>query len=236
VIRLTAHKLRSLHKHLPSSCILCTDTTPFRQLLCQACEDDLPRLLHGCQRCGEPIAVQDEVCGQCLHSPPALDQVVVLFHYRDPLQHLIQKLKFRQSLAIATWAGNQIVQQIGIDSDELPGLIIPVPLHPKRTRFRGFNQSLEIAKTVARQLRLPIDTHRCRRQHHTQPQSELAREQRLSNLKDAFIIDKPIRQAHAVLIDDVMTTGSTLNELARCLKQQGVKRVDAWVVARATRT
>ncbi len=113
-----------------------------------------------------------------------------------------------------------------------PDLIIPVPLHPKRTRERGFNQALELARPVAKSLEIPIDYHSLHRIRHTPKQANLTASQRHENLKNSFHIRKKIKVPHVVLFDDVMTTGTTVGLLAEELIKNGVKRVDIWICAR----
>jgi Predicted amidophosphoribosyltransferases len=116
---------------------------------------------------------------------------------------------------------------------KLPEIIIPVPLHPQRFRERGFNQSIEIAKSLSRHLNIPIDTQSCIRKRNTLHQIDLPARQRQSNMKQAFKVKQPMKARHIAILDDVMTTGSTVNELAKVLKQSGVNRVDIWVCGRA---
>jgi ComF family protein len=116
---------------------------------------------------------------------------------------------------------------------EKPDCLIPVPLHKTRYWQRGFNQSLEIARVVAKQRNIALRYDICQRHRATQQQTQLTAKQRRSNVKNAFALIRPVPFQHIVLIDDVMTTGSTVNELARLFKQAGVPRVDVWVCARA---
>ena len=110
---------------------------------------------------------------------------------------------------------------------------MPIPLHKTRYRQRGFNQSIEIARTVACELKLPVDLSSCQRYRNTPHQTSLPAKQRRKNLKNAFSLMKPIQVKHIAIIDDVMTTGSTVDELAALLKKAGASRVDVWACARA---
>jgi len=114
-----------------------------------------------------------------------------------------------------------------------PELIVPVPLHRERLRERGFNQSLEIARQVGKQLNLKIDYRSVIRVKPTPTQTDLPLKKRRSNVRNAFKVNRSIEARHITLLDDVVTTGSTTDELARCLKQSGVERVDVWTVTRA---
>jgi ComF family protein len=115
----------------------------------------------------------------------------------------------------------------------MPDLILPVPLHKDRYRERGFNQSIEIARVVASRLKIPLDLSSCLRHRNTFRQTDLSAKQRRANLHNAFMINRPLTVQHVAILDDVMTTGSTANELAKTLKKSGVNRVDIWVCARA---
>ena len=114
----------------------------------------------------------------------------------------------------------------------LPEYIIPVPLHPKRIRQRGYNQATLLAKPLSKALALPLDKFQVKRTRYTPAQSQLHKKARLKNMKNAFSCKKDLPYQHVAIVDDVMTTGSTLNTLAHCLKQNGVSRVDVWVIAR----
>jgi ComF family protein len=114
----------------------------------------------------------------------------------------------------------------------LPEVLIPVPLHVHRLRQRGYNQALEIARHLSRQLQIPLDTYSCQRVLDTPHQQGLSATERKRNLKQAFRVNKPLGYRHVALIDDVMTTGTTLNILAALLRRQGVERIDNWCLAR----
>ncbi len=148
------------------------------------------------------------------------------------MRYLISQLKFHRQYKIARLLGSLIAEELA-KQHELPEAIIPVPLHPKRYRERHFNQSFEIAKTISAQLKLPLLTDYCIRQRNTVHQTQLSKNERLKNMRDAFGITTTIPAQHVAILDDVMTTGSTLHELAAVLKKSGIQRVDAWVCARA---
>lgn len=115
----------------------------------------------------------------------------------------------------------------------MPECIIPVPLHRRRLRQRGFNQALEIAKPLAKKLQLPVDFKTCIRTKHTRPQSELSAKKRQQNIKNAFTLKKPITAKHVAIVDDVMTTGNTVTELSALLRNNGVTTIEIWCCARA---
>lgn len=218
----------------PPTCVLCGDTGEASLDLCRPCRQALPGNLHPCPRCGEPLSEQaaSGPCGECQRKPPAFDQALALFHYEDPVRRLILDLKFRAAYPNARLLGALLAARLKVQP-ALPECIIPVPLHRQRYRERGFNQATEIARHVAKALNIPLDLRSCVRVRATPPQSQLSAKERRKNLKRAFEVVKPPNARHAALIDDVITTGATLDELALTLKKAGVLRVDAWACARA---
>ena len=231
---------RTIFKHIRLSrpCLLCQNPLGERGI-CQQCLSLLPVILHACYRCGLPLeSTSDRLCGQCLKHPPYIDHTVSLFHYTSPVAQLVCELKFRQGLEYALPLGALMAEHIQARVSELrlelPEVVIPVPLHPKRMRQRGYNQALELARPIARQLGLPIDNHLCLRSRHTHEQSQLAIEDRKRNIRSAFALQEGAKlYRHVAIVDDVVTTGQTVNELARVFKQAGIKRVDVWSCCRA---
>jgi ComF family protein len=115
---------------------------------------------------------------------------------------------------------------------EMPDLIIPMPLHPKRLQERGFNQSLEVARIVSEKLNVKLDHSVCERIKLSPPQASLPLKERVKNMKGAFNCNRPLHGQSIIVIDDVMTTGASLNSLAKALKKAGARRVECWVIAR----
>lgn len=223
------------HYLLPPSCILCGGTGFDSQDICQPCFNDLQRNNSCCYCCAqsfETITLSPLLCGQCLSKPPAFDQTFSPFNYQHSIRFLIAQLKFNRQYKNARLLGYLLASHLR-DTAEIPELIIPVPLHKQRFRERGFNQSTEIAKTLSKQLNTPIDSKTCIRKRNTPHQIDLPAKKRHKNISNAFEVTQTIKAKHVAIIDDVMTTGSTVNELARVLKKAGVSRVDIWVCARA---
>ena len=148
------------------------------------------------------------------------------------MRHLITTLKFGAHYKNARLLGMLLGEHLQITAQR-PDLIVPIPLHKTRYRQRGFNQVIEIGKTVSRELQIPLDLTSCLRHRDTPHQTALTAKQRRKNIKNAFSLIKPIHAQHIAILDDVMTTGSTAHELAHLLKKAGVSRVDVWVCARA---
>ena len=220
---------------LPGSvCVLCGDAGADGLDLCRPCRDDLPHTANACQRCAIPLPGTQALCGRCQSSPPAFERCLAPFAYAAPVDHLLQALKFNARLAPARSMGLLMAQWLAQRADPPPRRIIPVPLHPARLRQRGFNQSLELARPIARRLGLPLDIHACQRRRDTPPQADLSARQRRGNLKGAFVVTERLAGSVAI-VDDVMTTGSTAQEMAVTLLAAGATRVEVWVCARAGR-
>ena len=217
----------------PAHCYLCAKPQSKRGL-CQACAHDLPLNLSSCYRCALPLPSGTLVCADCIQSPPAFDKVWSPFIYAQPLEWMIQQLKFNHKLYMAKCLAEQMwrhrPEQVSAEC------IVPMPLHPRRLRQRGFNQSTVIAQELSRLSGIPVD-NMCQRRRNTQTQTGKTAAQRKRNIRGAFYchtLGKPYRQV--IILDDVMTTGSTVMELSKTLKQSGVEQVDVWSVARAERS
>ena len=203
--------------------------------LCQACFEDLARNHSCCYRCGEHFEMATsapQLCGRCLQKMPSFDETHAPFLYDDAMRFLITDLKFNRCYKHARLLGNLLANYLA-ETTELPECIIPIPLHRNRYRERGFNQSIEIARHLSRQLAIPLDLTSCIRNKDTDHQTGQPAKQRRKNIRNAFTVIKPIKYQHVAIVDDVMTTGATVAALAQALKRHGVGRVDVWVCARA---
>jgi len=232
-----AKKVNSCLKNIqntlfPGVCLLCGDACVTSLSLCEGCLADLPYPHSCCHRCAAPLPVAG-VCGQCLRHPPAFERVVSLFDYLPPVDSLILGLKFHGKLAGARLLGDLLAEQLKHSVAHLPECIIPVPLHPVRLRSRGYNQVLEVARPLSRVLGLPLDARSCRRLVATAEQSSLDVRARRRNVQGVFSVAANLGARHVAIVDDVMTTGNTVQALSRALLASGVARVDVWVCARA---
>ena len=211
----------------PQACHLCGAECD-ASLLCAPCTADLPWLPpHRCTVCAVPLT-SGTVCGACLDRPPRFDRLDALFAYRFPVDALIHAFKYGGRLALARLLGEMLAQAVARGADA----IVPMPLAPGRLAERGFNQAVEIARVVARRTGIPLLPHACRKVVETPPQAELPWIERARNVRRVFVCDAVLRGKRIAVVDDVLTTGATLNELARVLRRAGAVSVEGWVVAR----
>ena len=220
----------------PSTCRLCRAAGLPGLELCPACLAELPWLAHSCSRCALPLPQEAGItlCSHCIKTQPSVDACTALFDYRPPVDRWIQDLKFAQDLATARLLGELLASKPASDRGEKTAIVVPVPLHRKRLAERGYNQALEIARSLPEN-GYRLDPGCCQRHKPTSAQSNLPASARKGNVRNAFSVSRRLEGRRVLLIDDVMTTGATLNELARTLKNAGAERVDAWVIARTGR-
>jgi ComF family protein len=183
---------------------------------------------------------QRSTCGECLSTPPHFDQTIVATDYSAPFDQLVLALKFGHRLPLATLFSDLLRDAILRQAEQdLPQILCPVPLGAQRLRERGFNQSLEIAKPLASQLGITLQSALLRRVRDTVQQSGLHPDARQKNIRNAFTLNDTaielVQGKHIGLIDDVMTTGTTLNEIAALLKRFGAAKVSNYVFARTAR-
>jgi ComF family protein len=222
----------------PSTCILCDAASDRKLDLCFACENDLPFLKNCCTRCAQSLLEGQTVCGICLNNPlPYQIRTFALFYYQTPIKQLMLSLKFNNRLVNAKILGDLLASYLyhQYHKQEKPEVIIPVPLHFTRLRERGYNQALELARPIAKKLKIPIDKSNVQRTKNTIAQALLSAKKRGQNIKQVFgVNEEEIRcYKYAAVIDDVITTGNTAKELCKTLYQNGVKKIDVWCVAKA---
>lgn len=223
----------------PVPCVLCGAKCKAQRSLCGACFAELPFLsANACQVCALPLffqgkSSQGKTCGRCLNSPPPYKKCIAAFDYLEPVAHLVQSLKFHGKLAYASLLGSIMADSFVDQIDVLPNVIVPVPLHRTRLRERGYNQALELSRPIAKKLGVPIDITHCNRLRPTSIQSLLPADERHKNVRGAFEFDNERKFSRVAIVDDVMTTGHTINELTKTILQSGVTEVFVWVCARA---
>lgn len=208
-------------------CLLCGARSPERAI-CAGCWTGLPWLNGaGCSRCAHPLPAAG-LCGRCIAEPPHYDHVIAACHYGFPLDGLIQSCKYGGRLPAARALAAVLAERRPQRAD----LIVPMPLSPQRLRERGFNQALELARRAACVMQAPLDAGLCLKTRETPPQTLLPWKARRKNIRGAFLVQGNVDGCHVTVIDDVLTTGATMSELARVLKSAGAATVTGWVVAR----
>jgi len=226
---------RGVHDFLlPWHCLLCGAHGMPGLDLCADCAADMPRNLSCCGHCALPLPAAAASCGHCLRHPPTWDAAWAPFRYGWPLDRLETRYKFAGDLAAGRVLATLWEREPVLPSSALPQVLLPVPLHRGRLRRRGFNQALELARPLARAFGLPLHAQALCRVRATQAQSDLDAASRRRNVRHAFAVAPGTHlPGHVAVVDDVMTTGATLAECARVLRQYGVARVDVWALARA---
>ena len=231
-----------LNFFFPPRCLLCGESQGLLVdcHLCAPCSHDFSLNLSPCGRCGVPMPLDTQIanrglCGQCLVSAPAFDYCWSPFIYAQPLEWMIHQFKFNAKLIYSPVLSSLMIQQLpmALRESSRADAIIPMPLHSKRLKQRGFNQSLLLARPLARALNIKIDCESGQRVRNTEHQTGKSAKVRRQNIKGAFHFDNKQGYEHLIIFDDVVTTGSSVSEFSKVLKQSGVKRVDVYSLARA---
>ena len=212
-------------------CLLCG--APAKADLCMPCEEDLPNIGRPCRRCALPLPGSGSECGHCLRDPPPFERSIVPFEYRWPVDALLNGFKSGGNLAFGQLLTQRLARAVksAYAPCERPDCLIVTPIRVERLRQRGFNQALQMARVLGRQLNLPVRTGLLTCERKVVPQKSLRAQARRTNLRGAFRIGAPC-SGHVALVDDVMTTGATARELSALLLQAGAHRVDIWCLAR----
>ena len=214
-------------------CLLCAAHDGGELGLCKACLSDLPwHSAPQCPQCG--LLSNGLVCGNCLNLPPHFGATYSLFTYNFPLDSLMQHYKYRNMLPLASafaslFHSYKLNGHAGIANIDL---IIPMPMHRDRLKVRGFNQALELARLISKSTNINLDYSTCQRVKFTPPQASLPLKERIKNIRGAFSCQQNLHGKNIAIIDDVMTSGASLNELAKTLKEAGAAHVECWVIAR----
>ncbi len=221
------------HWLYPPTCILCSQTSQTGHDCCHHCLEQFALNDCCCPKCGQQTPVGgDTLCGRCLRSPPFFDRSYIPYRFEPPISGLIHQFKFSQSLVcgrVLTDLLCDFLTEKGLNFDG----IVPVPLHRQRIKKRGFNQALELAKGISRVSGKPLYQRHIKRVQQTPAQSTLSLKERKHNVKAAFRLIEPIAAQHLIIVDDVVTSGSTCDAVARLLKEAGVAQVSLVAIARA---
>ena len=218
----------------PPSCVLCGAKGSGDRDLCADCFAELPWNRDPCPRCAAPLPPDADtpLCGECIKQLPTWDEAKNPIAYGFPVDKLVQRFKFEGDLAVGRLLGSLLAENLAAGSDR-PDCIVPVPLHGSRVKERGFNQAVELARPVSRRLKVKVRLDLCARRRAIQVQSKLDAAERRKNLKDAFAVTGSVDGLHIALLDDVVTTGTTMQVLTQALKDAGARRISVWCVCRA---
>jgi ComF family protein len=202
--------------------------------VCAGCRGDLPWNAAACPGCALPLASASR-CSACQRRPRIFDAAWAAFRFEAPIRDAVHALKYQAQFAQARLLAGLMAEALAPRRQPWPQLLLPVPLHPRRLRGRGYNQSQEIVRRLAAALALPYRGDLLLRQRATADQIGMNAVQRRRNLRGAFAVAEAgaLQGLHIALVDDVMTTGATLEELARCCRRAGAVRIEAWAIARA---
>ena len=220
--------------------MLCKSASKRALDLCVVCEGDLPRLGQYCKICALPLplmVVSESTCGSCLKRPPAFTRVEAPYLYQSPLDQLLWRFKFGGELATGQVLGRLLARYLKAHSISEVDMIVPVGLHWRRQFGRGFNQARELAVIVGKILNIPVSSRVIQRTTHTPAQQGLNRRERQRNLHRSFAVkstagESLIKGKVIAIMDDIVTTGSTADAIAKLLIKNGARQVVIWAVAR----
>lgn len=215
----------------PACCHFCGAALA-RGAVCEPCKGSLPWNDRACDRCAAPVPTAG-TCDECRAGPPPYSSAWAAFRYAPPIAGRIVGLKFHARFASAHILGRLMAEALARRPSPLPEILIPVPLHGERLIRRGYNQALEAARELERRLPLTLAPALASRRRATGEQTRLHAAARRRNVRGAFAVSEAVRGRHVAILDDVITTGATMAELAAEVRRQGAARIEAWAIARA---
>ena len=213
-------------------CLCCGYQKTHKLGFCLGCYHDLPHIKTPCLQCGLPLTANTPCFCKAEDWPFAA--CLSAFEYQFPINKLLFQYKSQARLALCESFAQALTNQVKKQQQVLPQVLMPVPLHTSKLKQRGFNQSLELAKMLSKQLHIPIDYHSLQSSHQTTQQKSLNKQQRLANVQTNYALTRPLSVTHIALIDDVITTGATTKTLAYLLREHGATHIQAWSIARST--
>lgn len=220
---------------IPRRCVLCNEAE-IEGSVCRGCQRDLPWLGAICPGCGGelPPGIGTGSCGRCGTRRPGPRAVIAPLAYEFPVDRMVTGMKFHRQLHYGRALGELLALALERDGADRPApdFLVPVPLHRRRLASRGYNQALEIARPVAQRLQVRLAPSLCERVRPTVEQTGLSAPQRRRNVRGAFLASRACHGARIAVLDDVITTGSTVAALARALREAGAAQVEVWAVAR----
>lgn len=215
------------------ACMYCSQPADTPGAICSKCYPQLPANRFCCRQCALPLESKTSLlCGHCQKTPPLFQSAFIPFRYEPPIDQWIWKFKFRNDLVSGKLLADLFLTKLLESNTAMPEILVPVPLHASRLRQRGFNQSLWLARYIGAQLGISVDSRSVRRNLKTPPQHELNMQKRTTMLRRAFRLKGNVEYRHAAIVDDVLTTGSTVNEISKLLHNNGCQTIDCWAIAR----
>lgn len=224
----------SLNWLFPKKCIVCKKTLQKAHPCCDSCYEALPFQTHACHRCGQRLIANSDYCGRCINKPPFFDSCFCPFQYTGIIKNHIQSFKYYQKPELSHDLAHLLEFELQENTIQLPELIIPVPLHVRRLRYRGYNQSSLLANALSNTLDIPVAQNFIRKHKNTNSQVGLTSKKRQKNINHSFQIEKHYQAKSVAIIDDVVTSGATANEISKILKKNGVDYVQVWGIAHTT--
>ena len=222
------HKISQLLN--PALCLTCGIPVKSSEFICRDCLDIMQTVPNPCEQCGLPNPVSDPICPACLHHPPPWQSITSPLIYQGHIRQLIHDFKFNEQMHVANTLARHIHQYFNSSMVEV---LIPVPLHVTRLLERGFNQAEEITNALSGYLNIPVDRKCLSRIKQTEPQTGLSLNKRHKNIIRAFYFDNSRQYKRVAIVDDIITSGSTMKEICKNLRKAGVEHIEVWSLARA---
>lgn len=234
--RLVKRQIADFVNYLLASglCLACGCELDNSDSLCTACAEQLQPVPNPCLYCAQPNPVSGRVCPACLLNPPRWQRMIAPLQYRGLTREYLQQLKYSEALHLAKTLCRQCFEPFRRCAP-LPEVLLPVPLHRERMLERGYNQAEEIARLWSREFGIPIAHKALTRRRATPSQAGLSAAQREVNVHQAFSYTTSYDYRHVAIVDDIVTTGSTVSEITRNLHRAGVEFVEVWALARVYR-
>ncbi|MGL6000738.1 MAG: DNA utilization protein GntX [Plesiomonas sp.] len=228
---------RQLHADTRSPCLVCLQPLYHRQHgICSVCRSHFPLITYPCRQCGIGRSCPNSRCMFCQVSAPPWDSLTAIADYSEPFTYLLAKLKYRQQFWLAEALARQLLLTLLTARREnptpWPDLILPVPLQRQRQWWRGFNQSEYLARALSHWLQIPLDSDALIRYKSKRAQHTLRASERRLNQLNTYAVTKPLHGLRVALLDDVVTTGSTVSVISHALREQGASHIQIWCLCR----
>jgi ComF family protein len=217
---------------LPRICLICEMSFKNNAPICERCEKKIKKLEALCFFCSEPtLGLEEKICISCQYQASNIHRIYVFYEYCEPIKTLITDFKFHHGYDLLNYLTDIFITNLPKDALQTQCLI-PVPLHRKKQQIRGYHQTYLLAKQLGKKLSIPVNMNYCKKIKHTASQSQLTRLERSHNLDDAFVVSKPSFNK-ITIVDDIITTGATVQTLAKAFQALGVEHIDIWCLAKS---